>query len=215
MRVIGVVCLDDHAVVREGIEAIITGVTDIELIASFAEPPKLFDFLRHNKTDIILLDIKLGEHSGIDIAQRLHKEYPEIKVIMLTAMDDEQSVSLSLKAGVYGFLTKDANQSEFLKAISEVYLGRKYFSTGISQTIYDGYAQHLQKTNSPTDLLSEREIEIIRLITNGLQQKDIADILFISPRTVETHKKNIMEKLSLKSTADLIKFAIKQGIIVL
>ncbi len=213
MTKIKLIVVDDYEIVRQGLEAIFIGLSDIEIVASAACAEELFHLLAEHKPDIILLDIKLPGMSGIEIARVLSKDYPNIKLIMLTSMTDEISVALSLRAGAIGFLPKDAHKDEVIRAIRTVHSGKRYFGDEISQIIFENYSTQLKLLHSPIDLISKRETEIIKQLANGLQHKEIANNLCISVRTVETHKKNILEKLQLKTSIDLLKFAIKYKIV--
>ena len=216
MSIIKCIIVDDHKIVIDGIKAMLFGVNDIQIIGDACCGSDFFLLLNNVHTDIAIVDVKLPDICGIDIVKQVTSNYPSIKTIMLTSQDDEETILKSVQAGVMGFLPKNTSQLEFITAIKTVYTGEEYFGSNISKIIYSSFAKQIKDedlkviTKSP---FTEREKEIIILISEGLSYKEIADKLFISTRTVETHKKNLQEKLNLKTNADIIKFAIRNGLI--
>ena len=204
---------DDHKIVIDGISSFLIGSSEFELIGSAQNSAQLFDSLKQVQPDILLLDIRLQGLSGIQIASLVKREYPDIKIIALSSDTDKETIDEAIKAGYVGYLSKDIEEVEFFQALNTVLSGENYYSKGVQQTIYKSYTE---KTTSDSEnehnVLSTRELEVMRLFADGLSYGEIADKLFISKRTVETHKKNIMEKLDLKTTIDLVKYAIMNGI---
>ena len=200
----------------DGIKAMLIGVKDINLIDEVCRGEDVFDSIEKNKPDILLLDIKLPDISGIEIAKQLNEKHPQIKILILSSQDDEETIIESVKAGVKGYLHKNVKKDEFIEAIRNINNGFEYFSDTISKKICSSF---VKKINSEENLkkqkiiLTEREIEIIVLLCEGRSFKDIGEKLFISTRTVETHKKNIMDKLEFKSMPELVKYAIKNGLV--
>ncbi len=216
MSIIKCIIVDDHKIVIDGIKAMLFGVNEIQIIGEACCGSDFFLLLNNVTADIAIVDLKLPDISGIDIAKQINSNYPSIKTIMLTSQDDEDTILKAVQAGVMGFLPKNTGQAEFMNAIKTVYQGEEYFGSNISKIIFSSFARQIKQENSKTEIKSpvtEREKEIIILISEGLSYKEIADKLFISTRTVETHKKNLQEKLNLKTNADIIKFAIKNGLI--
>lgn len=206
--------VDDHRIVIDGIASFLLGNNEFVLQGSFSSGQQLLESLKTKQPNILLLDIKMPGLSGICIAQILQKDYPDIKVVMLSANMDKESIDDSVKAGCKGYLSKDIGEEEFFEALQKIKAGENYFSKGVQQTVFNNYAQRTKEVlNINNDILSEREIEVIKLFADGLTYNEIAEQLFISKRTVETHKKNILEKLELKSTIDLVKYAILNGLI--
>ncbi|RLD78291.1 MAG: DNA-binding response regulator [Bacteroidetes bacterium] len=206
--------VEDHKIVRDGLKALLLGVKDIEIIAEAATGKAFFEQIEKIHTDIVILDIGLPDMSGIDIARKLILDQPEMKIIILTANTDENSIVQAVKAGVQGFLSKDTPKEEFLEAIRSVQSGEQYFGDAISKIVYKGYINTI-KGKQPKDKksLTNRELEVIKLISEGLSYKEIAEKLFISVRTVETHRNNILEKLNLNNNIELVKYAIKNKIV--
>ncbi len=211
---ITVFALDDHPIVLDGLSAMFIGNTSVNLAATFNHSHALLDKLKIEQPNVLLLDITLPELSGIEVCKILTEEYPRLSVLMLSAKTDEYTITESIKAGAKGFLPKNAPKDEIEKAIKRVQAGKMYFGEGINDTIFKGYVKNLTTypKNLPSMALSEREKEIIKLFADGLLYKEIADRLSISIKTVEAHKAKIMKKIEAKSTAALVKYAIKEGI---
>ncbi len=205
--------VDDHQIVIDGISSYLLGNPDFELIASAGSANELFDKLPKHQPDILLLDCKLPGLQGTHIAKIIAQKYPQIKIVFLSANTDKLSLEKAVKAGGVGYLSKDITEEEFFTALKQIKKGKSYYSRGIQQAVFDSYTDKLNV--DPENIitpLTEREIEVIKLFVEGFSYKEIADRLSISTRTVESHKKNILEKLELKNTVDLVKYAIRNGI---
>ncbi|MEI8204628.1 MAG: response regulator transcription factor [Bacteroidota bacterium] len=217
MNEIKIILVDDHDIVRDGLKVLLMNLSDIKVIGEVSTGFELFNLLQNIKPDIILMDISLPKMSGIVITKTISLEYPACKVIMLTASVNEKSVSESFKAGALGYLPKNIRQDELLDAIREVHKGNRYIAKSISDDVMNKY---LSKNKSEAlgqpkveGELTKRELEIIELFAEGYNYKEVAERLSISYNTVETHKKNIFEKLEINSIVELVKYAIKHGII--
>jgi DNA-binding NarL/FixJ family response regulator len=214
---IKLIIVDDHPMVVEGIRITLEGADNIDIIETAGDAEELFEILQTDQPDIILLDITLPTLSGIEITETLSAKYPSIKVIILSANQDEESIRSAIRAGAKGYLPKNSRRSELIDAINEVCHGEDYLGEKVSANIIKNYLKQAKSGENsftkPKADLSERETEILRLLASGLSYKEIADRLFISARTVESHKNNIMMKLGLHTLTDLIKYAIKHGII--
>ncbi len=212
MSIIKCIIVDDHKIVIDGIKAMLFGVNEIQIIGEACCGSDFFILLNNVQADIAIIDVKLPDISGIDIVKQITSNYPSIKTIMLTSQDDEETILKAVQAGVMGFLPKNTSHMEFIKAIKTVYDGEEYFGSNISKIIFSSFARQIKNEDLKSinkSPVTEREKEIIILISEGLSYKEIADKLFISTRTVETHKKNLQEKLELKTNADIIKYAIR------
>lgn len=203
---IRIVNIDDHELILDGIRLMTAADSEIEILAQFTSAAAFYAQAAELNPDVITLDLKLKNESGIDAANYISEKFPDIRIIMLSAVTDESAVMQALQAGVMGYLPKETDKFEVINAIKSVYAGSKYFGTEISQKIYNSFIGSL---NSPLDVLTTREIEVLRLIAAGKPQKNIADELCMSLRTVEVHKKSIHEKLKLETVAELVKFAVK------
>jgi len=216
MKKITICITDDHKIVADGISSYLIGNEKYELRNYTSSGQELLEKLKKRQPGILLLDINLPGISGLHLAKIVNKEYPQVKIVMLTSSTDEKSLDESLKAGAVGYLSKDISEEEFLTALDKIMMGENYFSTGIRQTVFNVFTEKVKNEERYTDdTLTEREIEVIRLIAEGLSLREIGERLFISSRTVETHKKNILEKLDLHSTVDLVKYAILNGYVTL
>ncbi len=217
MDIIRIIIVDDHQIVADGIKALLADENDIEIIETATDADDFFALLVTKVPNLVLLDISLPGISGIEIAGKLTRLHPEIGIIMLTANVDEESVYASIKAGAKGYLPKTVKKDELVNCIHAVYMGNDFLSDGLSKSIIKGLFSRLKKGDDemidPQTRLSVREIEIIRLFAEGLRYKEIADRLNISTRTVESHKNNILQKLNLDNIIDLVKFAIRNGLV--
>lgn len=213
MEPIKLIVLDDHTIVIDGIRAMLIGNAGIKLIGEANDMPSLLKQLENGLPHIIIADIKLnGGMTGIEIAAIVKKEFPRIKILMLSGNTEDHYVLRAIKAGATGFLSKDCSKDEFIAAINSVYAGQTYFGENISHVIIDQYVrqsvQNIQDADKP---LSGREMEIVQWLCNGLTTKEIGEKLFISSRTVESHKNSILQKLGLQNTIELVKFAIREN----
>ncbi|MEI6820572.1 MAG: response regulator transcription factor [Bacteroidota bacterium] len=213
MKKIKVILVDDHNIVRDGLKILLMNLPDIEVIGEVATGADLFDLLKLKMPNVLLMDILLPKMSGIAITEKIRREFPDIKVIMLTASINDVSIIDSFKAGALGYLSKSIQREELIEAIKEVNNGNEYLAKAISETVLDNYKKAKDRTINQHYEITTRELQIIELFTEGLSYKEIADRLNISVRTVESHKNNIFEKLEINSIADLVKYAIRHGII--
>jgi DNA-binding NarL/FixJ family response regulator len=211
-----VIIVDDHKIVRDGIRAMLLCNKSFKVIADVSSGMELFEVLKTTEPQIIVLDIGMPLMDGVEITEYLSKNYPQIKVLILSANTNEDCVISAIRAGASGFLPKESSREEFLKALDFVSRGDNYYGESISAIIYRSYVSILKKGDNPENgdpRLTEREMEVLKAFSEGLSFKEIAEKLSISARTVETHKLNILAKLGLKTTVDMVKYAIKNGII--
>ncbi len=206
--------VDDHKMFRQGVASILEDESNIKVLWSVATSKEVFDSIETKPVDIILMDITLGEESGITLTKLLLERDPNLKIIALTMHYEESYVVKILENGAKGYLLKDASASEMLNAIRTVADGGTYYSQFASNVLI----KHITKGTKPKDKnqeipLSKREIEILSLIAQEYSNPEIAKQLFISIRTVDTHRRNLLDKLQVKNTAGLVKKAIKFGII--
>lgn len=196
--------VDDHQIVREGIAALLIGVSDIEVKALLPDAMSLLEILEKNVPDVLLLDIGLPDIDGIELAERLKISHPQLPILIISANTGDEYLIGAVKAGVQGFMPKDIEKAELCNAIRKVASGEKYFSNEISQNLQNAFINHFD-----TIELSDREKEIALLLSEGLSFKEIGNQLFISGRTVETHKNNTLKKLDLKNTMQLVAWTVK------
>ncbi|MBN3034301.1 MAG: response regulator transcription factor [Bacteroidales bacterium] len=214
MEPLEIILVDDHKIIRDGIRAMLLGQTRIRIAGEAAHAYELFTLLKNLCPAVVIMDIGLPRMSGIEAARVLKRDHPGVRILVLTANTDEQTIISSVRAGVHGFLPKDSSKDELIEAIHTVARGKHYFGKNISGTLFQTIRDHMTEDSGSSDkeCLTDREIEIIRLFVEGLTFREVAERLYISPRTVETHKNQIMKKLGLRTTVDLVKYAIKNNL---
>lgn len=217
MEKIKVIIIDDHKIIREGIKAILFNHPKIKVVAEGGNEIELKNLMQQHQPDIIIMDIAMPGKSGIELTSWLKENHPSVKVLILTSNSDEESIIASIQAGASGFLHKDSSAEELTAALTLIHEGEGYFSENISKIIYKSYISKVKaipaENENKSNPLTEREIEIVKHFSNGLSYKEIAAALGISVKTVESHKVNILNKLEIKTTIDLVKYAIKNKII--
>lgn len=203
--------VDDHKLVLDGIKALLSGQTDLLILGEAGSGDEMFYLLGQKHPDIILMDISLPGISGIALCRQLKEKYPDIKVLFLSMYTNEEFIINAIHAGADGYLPKNISQEELLKAIRTVYAGGDYFSNSVSDIILSSFVRRARNgvNHEPSASLSKRENEILKFVAEGLSNPEIAVRLFISVRTVESHKNHIMQKLNLKTTVELVKYALK------
>ncbi len=216
MEKIAIIIVDDHEIVRDGLRALLLGSLQIKVVAEASNAYELFDLLKTHQPQVVLLDIAMPGMSGIDISKVLKQDFPDIKILVLSANTQENYIIAAVRAGALGFLPKNCSKEELLNAIRAVAQGQLFFGKNITSSVFQNFVQYVQqKSNEELQCLSEREMQVLKGFAEGQSYKEIADKLSISARTVESHKKSIFEKLNFNSNVDLIKYAIKEGIIIL
>lgn len=210
---IRILITDDHQLFREGIANLLAASPQIEIVGQAENGQEAIEKARKLKPDIVMMDLSLPVINGVDATRILHKELPETKVLVLSMHADKNYIKEALEAGAFGYLFKDCTYDQLIEAINTVYQGKKYLSDKITEVLIQDYLNKEEAAPDNDQALSERESEILKRIAEGKPTREIADLLFISVKTVGTHKQHILEKLNLKSTAGLIKYAIKKGIV--
>jgi DNA-binding NarL/FixJ family response regulator len=217
MSKIKVALVDDHQIVRDGIRSLLSGLPDIEVIDEACDAKCVLNKLETIKPDIIIVDISLPEISGIELTKILTSEYPSIRVLVLSMYTNQEFIFNAIKAGAKGYLPKNITRDELLEGIREIYKGNEYFSKDVSSIILKSYLKQVKDPERvdafQEEKLTPREMEILKFVAEGYSNQLIADKLFISVRTVESHKNHIMQKLELTTTVDLVKYALKNKII--
>lgn len=210
-----VAILDDHKIVRDGLKAIILGSENLQVCLEAGRAKDLLDNIEEAQPDVLLLDLNLPDMNGNEIIEELLKKLPVLRIMVLSSEYNKELINDAIKRGASGYLNKDTSADELLNAIDLLLKGEPYFGRNLSHIIYSSYKEQLLHPNADEDkkMASEREIEIIEYLSKGLSTKEIAEIMCISARTVESHKKNLMEKFDVKNTLELVCFAIKKNII--
>jgi two-component system response regulator NreC len=215
MPKIKVLVADDHTIVRHGIYALLGLMSDIELVGEAVNGKEALEKVKKLMPDIVIMDVAMPVMDGLEATRRICKEFPRTKVIALTQYDDREFVFPVIEAGARGFISKTAASSELASAIRSVYRGDSYLSPSVARVFVEGYQQgiDLVKDRDPYKQLTNREREILKLLAEGHTTQEIATMLVLSPKTVDRHKTNLMAKLAIHSRADLIKYALRKGII--
>jgi DNA-binding NarL/FixJ family response regulator len=206
---------DDHRVLLDGLVSLLKDEPNFEVRATAHDGQQVMDLLAQAVYDICLLDISMPVFDGIETAKQVIKNYPATKVIILTTHDEEQIIAEMLYIGVSGYLLKSSTRQELVDAINRVMKGKLYFSDTVNETMLRSYANELERKKHPEEkvMLTQREKEIIQLLAREYTNERIANALHISYRTVETHRKNIMQKTKAHNLAGLIRFAYSKGLI--
>ena len=206
-----VLIVDDHAVVRAGLKLLVDGQTDLETVGEAGSARDAIFEARSLKPDIVLLDVVMPDQNGIEIVPQLLKETPESKVLVLSMQDEPRYVREAFEAGASGYVLKEAADSELVAAIREVAGGGRYVHPELGARLVA--AESEDRKRAEDDPLSDREREVLRLLALGHTNQEIAKQLYISVRTAETHRAHIMQKLRLQSRAELVRYALDQGLL--
>lgn len=204
---INILLVDDHSMVIEGMKAILAQIPGVQVKATAADAAAAMAALKENAVSIVFVDVNLPDISGIDLCSKIKKEFPLVQVLALSTFRQRSYVSQMIANGANGYLLKSAGKEEISQAISDVMTGKMFFSAGINST----KAEILPEDNIPT--LTRREKEILKMIAEGLTTNEIAQKIFVSPYTVETHRKNLLSKFEVSNTALLIKTAVQFGML--
>ncbi len=205
---------DDHALVREGVAALLQLQDDMEVVGEACDGRDALRLAAKLKPDIVLMDIAMPGLGGLEATTEIVKTMPGIRILILSQYDDREYISRLLKAGVSGYILKHAVGTDLVSAIRAVARGEFYLYSGIASSVIDGFLDKEQALSvDPYDKLTDREKQVLKLIAEGNTHKEIAELLDISTKTVIAHQTHLSEKLDIHSRADLIKFAIRRGII--
>ncbi len=214
MSVYKIVLADDHSIVRSGVRNIINKEPDLSVIGEAANGEELVKILRSMKCDLIILDLTMPEMDGMEAMKEIHQRYPKTKILVLTMQKDHEHFKHAIKNGASGYVLKDDASDELISAIKSVKRGKQFVSPSVSKLLTDRLIRSLDETETPSlEILTKRERQVLTLIANGMANKNFATKLKISIRTVEHHRSNLSDKLGIKNTAGLVKFAISKGLI--
>lgn len=209
-----IVLADDHVLLRQGLKKLIEENKALEVIEEAGDGLQLLEVLEHTIPDLIILDISMPHLRGIEVINEAKRLCPDVKILMITMHKSEQYFLCAMSAGADGYLLKEDSDNELINAIDVVMQGEMYISPHLAEEFSDEVIKAYRENGVfPCETLTNREIEVLKLVAEGLTSKEIAKILSISIRTVEHHRANLLKKLNLKNTADLIKHAIQNGFI--
>jgi two-component system nitrate/nitrite response regulator NarL len=200
--------VDDHQMVIDGINLMIEGNPGFIIIGESTKPLAVLELLEHHATDILITDVGMPEMSGVELSRAVKNKFPDIKILALSMFGDSQVIAEMIDAGISGYILKNSGKKELIEALTKIAEGQNYFGQDITLQLMKSF-----KRNQEEVKLTDREIEIIRMIEKDMTTRDIADKLFISERTVETHRKNILHKTNTQTVVGLLKYAYERKII--
>jgi DNA-binding NarL/FixJ family response regulator len=209
---IRILMVDDHAVLRDGIRALLSLHDDIEVVGEASEGKEAVGKAQELMPDVVIMDIAMPGMDGLEATRRIRKKHPKMKVLVLTQHDNKEYILSVIKAGASGYVPKRALGSELVSAIRAVHEGDSFLYPSAAAALIEDYLQQT-KDEDPYDQLTAREREIFKLIAEGHTSREIADMLFLSLRTVQGHRLKIMEKLNLHNRTELIKYAMRKGLV--
>jgi DNA-binding NarL/FixJ family response regulator len=215
MQKIRVLVVDDHTIVRDGISALLTLAGDIEVVGEATNGNEALNKVRELNPDVVLMDIAMPIMGGLEATRRINKEFPKTKVLVLTQYDDKEYFFPVIESGASGFISKAAASSELTAGIRSVYRGDSYLSPSVTKLLVENYQYTASERASqdPYNQLTEREREIFKLLAEGHSTQEIAEMLVVTAKTVEGHKTNLMAKLGVHNRVELVKYALRKGII--
>jgi DNA-binding NarL/FixJ family response regulator len=206
---------DDHTLVRQGLRKILEEKREWEVVAEAGDGREAVRQALALRPDVVVLDIGMPLLNGIESTRQIVRRHPEIRVLILSMHSDEAYITKALQAGAKGYLLKDSADTDLIRGVADVAAGKSFFSPAVARVMLDDYVRHLaaKGISDRYEALSEREREIFQLIAEGHSNKEIADVLSISPATVETHRAHIFQKLDLHNTAEVVLYAVRRGVI--
>jgi DNA-binding NarL/FixJ family response regulator len=216
MDKIKVFIVDDHSMIREGIKSCLSEESDMEVVGEAESGEQALQVLKDDLPDLVIMDINMGGINGIETTIRLLEKYPDLHVLGLTMYEDSNHIISMMQAGAMGYILKDSALEEIIEAIRTIHSGENYFSKEVSSALMQKFMKSKQEEKLREDVkveLTKREIEILKLIAEEYTNQEIAEKLFISQRTVDTHRRNLIQKLNAKNTAGLVRYAIKHKLV--
>ena len=210
-----IVLADDHTILREGLRALLTADDEIVVVGEAQDGREAVRCVERLEPDLLLMDLSMPRMSGMDAIREIKKRYPDTRIIALTVHKTEEYLLTTLQAGADGYVLKDATHDELVMAIRTVMAGKSYLSPDVSEKVIEGYlvGKESSRSLSAWETLSQREREVLKLIAEGYKNKEIAEDLCISLKTVEKHRANLMKKLDLHNAAALTVYAVEKGLI--
>jgi DNA-binding NarL/FixJ family response regulator len=205
-----VILADDHTLFRSGVKRILEEVPGIKIMGEAADGLQLLTLLKEMTPDLVILDISMPKMRGLEAIQEIKASYPQVQVLILTMHKNAEYLSYALGAGAAGFLLKQDADPELMEAITAIRQGKTYLSPAISEVVPE-LIRRRKPDGTPRDLLTHREREILKLLVEGKSSREIGEVLYISLRTVQNHRANIMKKLKVRGITDLVKYAVHKG----
>ena len=213
MAAIRVLLADNHALVRSGIEALLQHIEGIDVVAVAGNGHEALRLIQSEQPNVVLMDISMPELNGLEATARATREFPNVRIVMLSVHANEEYVLQSLRAGAVGYVLKDAGTEELELAIRAAANGDSYLSPAVSKHVVADYVRRAGVETTALEQLTSRQREILQLIAEGRTSKEIAERLYISPKTVDTHRTQLMERLDIHDVAGLVRYAIRSGLV--
>jgi DNA-binding NarL/FixJ family response regulator len=215
MKKLRVLLADDHNLIRAGLRLVVSQELDFQVAGEADNGRRAVEMAMELKPDVVVMDIGMPDLNGIEACRQVREALPETQVVMLSMHSDEGYVLRALKAGARAYLLKDSAEADLARAIRAAASGKSFFSPAVAKLLLDDYIRKLERTGAEDsyELLTPREREVLQLVAEGKSSKEIANLLSLSVYTVETHRANILQKLNLKSVAEMILYAVRKGII--
>ncbi|MCG6919012.1 MAG: response regulator transcription factor [Deltaproteobacteria bacterium] len=210
-----IVIAEDHTILREGLRALLSSQESLEVVGEAGDGREAIRQVEELTPDLILMDLSMPKMNGVEAIREIKRRVPETRILALTVHKAEEFILEVLQSGADGYLPKDASSNELMMAIRSILMGKRYLSPSVSNVVIEGYLESRRTSESitPWDKLTKREREILKLIAEGHKNKDIAEYLCISVKTVEKHRANLMKKLDLHSAAALTAYAMERGLV--
>ena len=213
MKAIRVLLAEDHTLVRAGIRALLQGLEGIQVVAEAGDGHEALRMIERHRPDVVLADITMPELNGLDLAARVARDFPSVRVMMLSMHTSEEYVWQALRVGAAGYLLKDATATELEVAVRAVARGDRYLSLALSKHVIEGYMRRVGGEADPAERLTSRQREILQMVAEGHTTKEIAARLNLSVKTVETYRAQVMERLDIHDVAGLVRYAIRKGLV--
>jgi len=210
-----IVLADDHTLFRQGVRRVLEEQAGWQVVAEASDGAEAVRLTLEREPHIVILDIAMPRLNGVEATRQIARRLPDVRVLIVSMYSDDLYITQSLQAGAHGFILKDSADADLVRAVRDLAAGKSYFSPAVSKVVLDDYVRYLadRGVTDRFDALSEREREVFQLIAEGHSNKDIAQLLHLSPGTVETHRARIMEKLDVHSAAQIVLYAVRKGVI--
>lgn len=203
--------VDDHPIVLNGLKAMIENLDEYELVAALLDPTLVINYLNSFEIDLLVTDLEMPQMHGIELIKQVKKKSPKIKILVLTMLGERSKLDEAVSLGVDGYLLKDSDKDEFVFALKSIFRDKQFFSSSLIETGL--LNQEKPKPDAIDDGLTEREMQVLKLVAEGFSNNEIAERLFLSPKTIDNHRTNIMRKLEVHNVVQLVRYALKNNII--
>ena len=213
MSKVRILLADDHTILREGIKVLLNRERDMEIVAEAEDGAQALEQVRSVKPDVVVMDISMPKIGGLEVTREITETFPDVKVVILTMHDNEEYLVQALKSGAKGYVLKEAAATDLAEAIRAVVRGDAYLYPAVARKLVDDYVNRVRTIKTASESLTPREREVLKLVAEGHTNREIADYLGISVKTVENHRANLMRKLDLHDRTELARYAIKIGLV--